>query len=190
MAEKRKPISKKIRFEVFKRDSFTCQYCGRMAPDVILELDHIKPVASGGNNGIMNLITSCFDCNRGKGKRELSEKGEILKQQKQLSELSERREQLKMLLEWREELLKFHENEVDIICDTISLNCDGPIKINESGRKVIKDLIRRFGIEEIIRCCEISFTKYDDIDVAFNKIGGIAYNRKYKQDKNMPAKRR
>lgn len=28
---KRKSLSKKIRFEVFKRDSFTCQYCGRKA---------------------------------------------------------------------------------------------------------------------------------------------------------------
>ena len=37
---KRKSISKKARFEVFKRDSFTCQYCGRTAPDVVLHLDH------------------------------------------------------------------------------------------------------------------------------------------------------
>ncbi len=62
----RKPISKKTRFEVFKRDKFTCQYCGRMSPDVILEVDHIKPVADGGTNKLINLITSCRDCNRGK----------------------------------------------------------------------------------------------------------------------------
>ena len=47
MAE-RKTISKKIRFEVFKRDSFTCQYCGRMAPYIVLEVDHINAVANGG----------------------------------------------------------------------------------------------------------------------------------------------
>lgn len=34
---KRKPLSKRIRFEVFKRDSFTCQFCGRTPPEVILE---------------------------------------------------------------------------------------------------------------------------------------------------------
>ena len=80
MAEtKRKTISKKIRFEVFKRDSFTCQYCGRMAPDVVLEIDHINPIANGGDNEIMNLVTSCYDCNRGKGKRKLSENDEIKK---------------------------------------------------------------------------------------------------------------
>lgn len=66
---KRKAISKKLRFEVFKRDSFTCQYCGRKAPDVVLEVDHIKPVAQGGTNTILNLITSCRECNRGKGKK-------------------------------------------------------------------------------------------------------------------------
>ena len=46
----RKNISKKMRYEVFKRDSFRCQYCGRSAPEVILEADHIKPVAEGGKN--------------------------------------------------------------------------------------------------------------------------------------------
>ena len=66
MAE-RKALSKKLRFEVFKRDKFTCQYCGRMAPDVILEVDHINPVAEGGNNNFNNLVTACQDCNRGKG---------------------------------------------------------------------------------------------------------------------------
>ena len=83
MAE-RKTINKKTRFEVFKRDNFTCQYCGRMAPDVVLEIDHINPVNNGGTNDIMNLITSCFDCNRGKGKRKLTQNEEIKKQQEQL----------------------------------------------------------------------------------------------------------
>ena len=36
---KRKSISKKLQFEVYKRDSFTCQYCGRKEPDVVLFID-------------------------------------------------------------------------------------------------------------------------------------------------------
>ena len=63
---KRKKLGKKIRFEVFKRDSFTCQYCGQSAPQVILEVDHIVPVSKGGDDELTNLITSCRDCNRGK----------------------------------------------------------------------------------------------------------------------------
>lgn len=76
----RKSLSKKIRFEVFKRDSFACQYRGEKAPDVVLEVDHIKPVAQSGTDDILNLITSCCDCNRGKSDRELSDNTVVQKQ--------------------------------------------------------------------------------------------------------------
>lgn len=59
-------ITKKIRFEVFKRDGFQCAYCGKTPPGVMLELDHIEPRSRGGSDEINNLITSCLDCNRGK----------------------------------------------------------------------------------------------------------------------------
>lgn len=67
----RKPMSKTLRFEVFKRDRFTCQYCGSTPPKVVLEVDHIEPVSAGGTNDEGNLITACFDCNRGKAARDL-----------------------------------------------------------------------------------------------------------------------
>jgi hypothetical protein len=67
----RESISKKTRFEIFKRDNFTCQYCGRTSEDVVLEIDHIMPVSKGGANDETNLVPACFDCNRGKGNREL-----------------------------------------------------------------------------------------------------------------------
>jgi hypothetical protein len=59
-------ISKRLRFELFKRDGFTCQYCGQRAPDVILEVDHIVALSNGGSDDPENLTTSCKDCNRGK----------------------------------------------------------------------------------------------------------------------------
>lgn len=61
-----RPLSKRVRFEIFKRDDFTCQYCGRTPPHVVLEVDHICPRAEGGTNDPINLITSCWDCNHGK----------------------------------------------------------------------------------------------------------------------------
>jgi len=60
-------ISKKLRFEVFKRDGFQCQYCGKTPPETTLEIDHINPKSKKGKDDINNLITACFDCNRGKG---------------------------------------------------------------------------------------------------------------------------
>ncbi len=66
-------LSVRVRFEIFKRDKFTCRYCGRTSPGVILEVDHIVPRANGGTNDPMNLTTSCFECNSGKSDKNLSE---------------------------------------------------------------------------------------------------------------------
>lgn len=66
-------ISVRTRFEVFKRDEFTCQYCGRKSPEVVLEVDHIQPRAAGGGDDPINLRTSCWECNSGKSDKPLSE---------------------------------------------------------------------------------------------------------------------
>lgn len=68
MGKRNKGVGPKLRFDVFRRDAFTCQYCGRTPPTVILEIDHFLAVADGGKDEIDNLVTSCWDCNRGKGK--------------------------------------------------------------------------------------------------------------------------
>lgn len=94
---KRIPISKKLRFEVFKRDSFTCQYCGNESPDVLLEIDHIDPVSKGGKNNILNLITACKDCNRGKTNIKLNDDSLLKKQKKQLDDFQERKNQLNLM---------------------------------------------------------------------------------------------
>lgn len=89
---KRKAISKKSRFEVFKRDGFQCQYCGAVPPKVILHVDHIVPVASGGGNEEDNLITACDACNLGKGARSLTAVPGTLKER--AAEAREREEQI------------------------------------------------------------------------------------------------
>lgn len=62
-----KNVSKRTRYEVLNRDGFACQYCGGKAPDVKLAIDHVIPVALGGDNKPSNLVTACVDCNAGKG---------------------------------------------------------------------------------------------------------------------------
>jgi hypothetical protein len=66
-------ISKGKRFEIFKRDGFTCQYCGRRPPEVVLEVDHVEPQSLGGSDEEINLVSSCFDCNRGKSAKRLGD---------------------------------------------------------------------------------------------------------------------
>lgn len=73
----RTPISKKMRFEVFKRDNFTCRYCGRKPPEVVLHCDHIAPWIKVKIHDKANLATACRDCNIGKGATELNEKMQI-----------------------------------------------------------------------------------------------------------------
>ena len=100
----RKVLSKSLRFEIFKRDKFICQYCGGKAPEVVLNVDHIEPVSKGGTNELMNLITSCFACNSGKRDRKLDDSSVITKQRKQLELIQERREQIELMFEWKKSL--------------------------------------------------------------------------------------
>lgn len=193
MAERKKPrrkaISKKTRFEVFKRDGFTCQYCGRMAPDVVLEVDHINPVANGGDNDIMNLVTSCRDCNRGKGKRKLSNKDEIKAQQAQLKELSKKREQLQMLIEWRKELESIEDMQIDMVQDVFSKF--SKTALTDSGRSSIANYIKKYGVNEVCEAVKIYIESYYDggsnkFSKSFSTIGGICFNRmRQKTDKSV-----
>lgn len=59
-------VSKRLRFEVLKRDDHTCRYCGAKAPDVTLTVDHVTPVALGGTDDASNLVAACRSCNSGK----------------------------------------------------------------------------------------------------------------------------
>ncbi len=62
---------------IFRRDNFTCQYCG--ARNVPLTIDHIIPKVHGGQDTWTNLITACITCNNKKGNRNLIESGMVLR---------------------------------------------------------------------------------------------------------------
>lgn len=108
-------ISKKIRFEVFKRDGFKCAYCGNNPPAVILEVDHIEAKSTGGNDDINNLITSCFSCNR--GKRDISLKKIPAKLQENIEIIKEQENQIK---EYRKFINKI-ENRIKKDIEEINL---------------------------------------------------------------------
>jgi hypothetical protein len=60
------------RWTVLNRDGYTCRACGAKGGenDTVLEVDHIKAVALGGDASVENLQTLCQRCNRGKAARE------------------------------------------------------------------------------------------------------------------------
>ncbi len=70
-AKKRERLPQGLRFDVFRRDHFTCVYCGGQSPQVVLECDHVVAVAKGGTDTMDNLVTACYDCNRGKSAKDV-----------------------------------------------------------------------------------------------------------------------
>ena len=136
-AAKRKALSKRVRFEVFKRDKFTCQYCGKAAPDVVLVVDHIDPVANGGTNDILNLLTSCDPCNAGKGARTLADDSVVSKQRTQLAAMQERREQLAMMMEWQRGLVSLEADAVEAVAQFYREHVPG-WSLSETGRASVR----------------------------------------------------
>jgi hypothetical protein len=59
-------IPKRLRYEVLRRDNFTCRYCGAKAPDVKITVDHVMPDVLEGPTKASNLVAACSDCNSGK----------------------------------------------------------------------------------------------------------------------------
>jgi 5-methylcytosine-specific restriction endonuclease McrA len=66
-----RPRVKLSKREIFRRDNFTCQYCGRQTPH--LTIDHVIPRHRGGGHGWDNLVAACPPCNRRKGGRSAAE---------------------------------------------------------------------------------------------------------------------
>jgi 5-methylcytosine-specific restriction endonuclease McrA len=68
---------------IYRRDDFTCQYCGRKRPTSELSLDHVFPKSKGGKSDWENVVVACTDCNAKKADRTLKEAGlKLLKQPK------------------------------------------------------------------------------------------------------------
>lgn len=73
--EQRTLMTKKLREFIKTRDNFTCCNCGNsinIEPNLLLEIDHIIPVAKGGRTVEDNLQTLCWKCNRAKSDKIIS----------------------------------------------------------------------------------------------------------------------
>ncbi|MBS1249989.1 MAG: hypothetical protein MAG431_01578 [Chloroflexi bacterium] len=68
-----RPQVKLNKKEIFRRDNYRCQYCGKHSHD--LTVDHIVPQRLGGESTWKNLITACAKCNHKKGGQTLQQSG-------------------------------------------------------------------------------------------------------------------
>lgn len=80
------------------------------------------------------------------------------------------------MIRWKAELIEETEMQVDAIEDYFSAAFGR--NFTESGRSEMKRSIRRFGFSEVYDAVSIAVNQYVDADTAFDKIGGICYNRK------------
>lgn len=195
MKKPRRSISKRLRFEVFKRDSFKCQYCGASAPDVLLHVDHINPIANGGEQTeITNLITACEGCNLGKSDKQLSDTAVASKRKAQLDEMQDRREQLEMISEWQRGMIDLDEESVNHcikLLDTLLVPFHQ--QMNEVARPDLKKWIKKFGLTLVMESIRDAFTVYVRKDkngefdeaawrIFWDKIGGFCVVKKREKD--------
>jgi len=172
----RKPISKSKRFDIFHRDGFICQYCGKQPPEATLEIDHIQPVSKGGNNDEMNLITACQDCNRGKSAKELGNISqrpdadlEWLSMQQEVAEL--RRYQLA-----KKERDLLQANIIDMLQNTWAIQFDDDYVPNDTMFYQWLSFAEPEQIEEAISRASIKSYKLYDFNDRLKYTAGILRN--------------
>jgi hypothetical protein len=171
---KRESLSKKLRFEVFKRDNFQCQYCGKSPPVVILEVDHVVPVSAAGKNTIDNLLCSCFDCNRGKGATPLDVVPLQVVAKAAMEEEAE--SQLKAYQEiLRSKRLRLEEEAWEV-AEIYSPGCSAS-GFNKAKLKSISLFIDRLGLHEVIHAMDIAVFKRIGNAETFQYFCGICWGK-------------
>lgn len=170
--DQRKPISKRVRFNVFKRDLFTCQYCGNKPPTVILEIDHVHPVSQGGTNDSDNLITACFDCNRGKSDVLLSAIPESLAARAEL--MREKLDQVKAYQRLLKSIKATEDRMVDEVEAVFKLYFDG-FRFAEPFRNSVKVFIQKLPVDVVTNAMHRACSRIEMRDAAVKYFCGICW---------------
>ena len=167
--------SRKVRFTVFNRDGFKCQYCGRTPPAVVLELDHIIPKSKGGLESIDNYITACFDCNRGKGKHILGSFPSGVSDN--IKHLKEKRQQLKAFNRLIERQEQEYETGIQVINEIFSNNFHGRVPTDVFSRTSTKHFIGLLPLIKVEDAMALACSKMpDDPERAIRYFCGICWN--------------
>lgn len=168
----KRAVSQKTRFEVFKRDRFTCQYCGAHPPGVLLHVDHIVALAAGGSNAIGNLVTACEPCNLGKGARDL--KVAPMSLAKQAKEIAEREAQLAGYgAAHQQRQLRINGEAWDALERLLG---DG-VKVSVDMLLGTKRFVERLGLPAVMEAVEISLASNVPYGRLFRYFCGVCWNR-------------
>lgn len=73
--KRNKQIIRFSRANIFIRDQYSCQYCGKQFGKTHLTLDHVVPIVQGGKKNWENIVTACKPCNQRKGGRTPAQAG-------------------------------------------------------------------------------------------------------------------
>lgn len=169
----RKPISLKLRFEIFKRDGFKCQYCGNHPPAVTLEVDHIHPHSKSGKDNLENLLTSCFDCNRGKSDRLLTSIPKSIRDTSE--EFKERESQLKEYQKLLKRIDNRKKKDISSIDEVFRGYFEGK-ELSPSFKESIKSqFIDHIPAQVLSDAMEIACVKIQDPNKAVKYFCGIAW---------------
>lgn len=168
-------VSKLLRFEIFKRDNFTCKYCGRKVPDVVLEIDHVFPKSKGGEDSAENLITSCYDCNRGKSDKLINtaavDSGAI---QKRMIEAEQQLDEYNKYLSTKYRKIN---REIAILSKRWNDLWDGRFSFNEQGKASLRKFLAKLDYIELLKNLDIAKVNIhtDDPEHVFKYFCGICW---------------
>lgn len=156
MSRPRTALSKRLRFEIFKRDNHRCRYCGAGVIDSVLHVDHVVPFSKGGSDDPSNLVTACRDCNGGKSDVPLEERK--LKARFTSEEEREHAEQLREYLAVQREIAGVkREAEALVLERWQELMGEWPARLPGHLPRAVKGL----GIESVIQAVEAVARKED-----------------------------
>lgn len=174
---KREPISKTERFEIFKRDKFTCQYCGATPPSAILHVDHIVPVARGGGKSTDNLITACQSCNQGKAARSLTSIPQSLSDK--AAEIADREAQIAGYTAIMDAARERLEGDVWRVAEALHPGASDGYSHEKFAS--IKKFVALLGVHEVLEAADISSAQYGlRSNRAFKYFCGVCW-RKYRE---------
>lgn len=180
------PVYKRIKFEVFEKDSFKCQVCGAVAPNVNLTLHRLQNNQQAENwLDPAFLTTFCESCQRKNSSQESA--NTVNNGHLSLNALEERLEQLKMLINWRKGMIKIRKRQLASLVEFWQ-ELVPSIFLSEVHKKTLLSCISKYSSEDIKEAMRLAVQEFivvhqdgsiarDSFQMAFANIPEICYRK-------------